>query len=1037
MKCRKNIRKLIVEYNAASVAERPNTALIKLRNAIKALKSTPSRITPAQASRYDDYVYIHKQSMAGHPSTDPGPHPGHKSPMFFPWHREFLRQFELDLQAVSGDSNLTLPYWNWTKDQSMADPGFPFIDAFLGPDGDDTNSDKVMSGEFAKINGWNLNVTVPGVPDADGALRRRFGEELSGTGWSGLPSATAVRNCLGITTYDSSPWNRLSSESTSFRNTTEGWVGPSGIHNVVHVWIGGSMGPSTSPNDPVFFLHHNNIDRMWAVWMQKHPAINHYLPLDSEPTPPGVHHFVKLNDNMTDLEGYFGGTIKPSGLLDHKSIVWYDSDLPELTNETGSSLSFGGVPEGLTTYKAVRFRIKSGRRVNFRITGAPTGNFGLADGISEFHADPDDFQEFVNGYVFVQFHSVGTSGQTSAVDIEAYIVDEEGYYASAENGEYLLGTYHVNLNADVIPRQNNAVALVLDRSGSMSEPAGGSSTRSALLKDAIRVFHALLQSADELCIVSFDDITQTLQGIALQSAVNIESIISAGGLEPRGLTCIGQGILDGRTLLNTSTHTNRSMLILTDGNENVHPYVNELPPGTISSRTYAIGFGLQGQVSDEVLNQITQNTSGDLIITGNMTTSDQKFHLTKYFVQVLAGITNSNIILDPQGELFWGSIHSIPFRISDSDVSIDLIALCDAALILDFQLETPSGKIIDPSTALVEPNVKYIDESRVLCYRLMLPAIPSEGPNSHEGEWKAHLKILDKKKIVDLVRKENLKWSEFDRIKQSLPYAFIAQTYSNLQFQAAVIQKSFEPGTRIKLASTLHEYDVPFAGTSTVWVEIEQPNKIITSLTLNKTLNGQFSADYDTSLPGIYTFRFRAEGYTSKHNSFTREKTLSTSIFNTNGTNYKDDPIVGWLEGNERRWCEFLACLLSSKVITERAVKMFSDIGINIKLLRECVQKHCIPQSETIAKKMPSVPEEVVKIHELPGMKDALEIIAKQRVSVPNVGFEEIGATIPVRKAEKKMMHEDDEVFPEYPYIRPEFIKKSSKKKVKSKIKRK
>src|SRR4029079_12901720 len=107
--------------------------LIRLRNAIKALKSTPSRISPAQVSRYDDYVYIHKQSMAGHPTTDPGPHPAHKGPMFFPWHREFLRQFELDLQAVSVDPNLTLPYWNWTKDQSMGDPGFPFTDVFLSP----------------------------------------------------------------------------------------------------------------------------------------------------------------------------------------------------------------------------------------------------------------------------------------------------------------------------------------------------------------------------------------------------------------------------------------------------------------------------------------------------------------------------------------------------------------------------------------------------------------------------------------------------------------------------------------------------------------------------------------------------------------------------------------------------------------------------------------------------------------------------------------------------------------------------------------
>src|SRR6266850_5977808 len=142
MKCRKNIRKLIQEYNAASAANKPNTPLIKFRDAVVALKSAPSKL-PAphtQANRYDDYVYIHQQSMAGHASSDPGPHPGHKGPAFFPWHREFLRQFELDLRAVSGDPNMCLPYWDFSRDQGVADPGYPFIDPCLGGNGTGPNN---------------------------------------------------------------------------------------------------------------------------------------------------------------------------------------------------------------------------------------------------------------------------------------------------------------------------------------------------------------------------------------------------------------------------------------------------------------------------------------------------------------------------------------------------------------------------------------------------------------------------------------------------------------------------------------------------------------------------------------------------------------------------------------------------------------------------------------------------------------------------------------------------------------------------------
>lgn len=28
----------------------------------------------------------------------------------------------------------------------------------------------------------------------------------------------------------------------------------------------------TSPNDPVFFLHHANVDRLWATWQAAHPG---------------------------------------------------------------------------------------------------------------------------------------------------------------------------------------------------------------------------------------------------------------------------------------------------------------------------------------------------------------------------------------------------------------------------------------------------------------------------------------------------------------------------------------------------------------------------------------------------------------------------------------------------------------------------------------------------------------------------------------------------------------------------------------------
>jgi len=181
----------------------------------------------------------------------------------------------------------------------------------------------------------------------------------------------------------------------------------------------------------------------------------------------------------------------------------------------------------------------------------------------------------------------------------------------------------------------------------------------------------------------------------------------------------------GATELGLATHSNKSMVVLTDGNENVHPYVGELPGGTITNRTYAIGFGLPGNVSDAVLNQITSNTNGDLIVTGNISSAEQGFNLTKYFVQVLAGVTNMKRSARPAGfpllrlgarRLVWPDRGGCLLPTSSP--------LCPVPQLIDFRLETPGGKIIKPTGG--QPNVQYVKGQQVLFYRMTLPAVPGD-----------------------------------------------------------------------------------------------------------------------------------------------------------------------------------------------------------------------------------------------------------------------------------------------------------------------
>jgi hypothetical protein len=47
-----------------------------------------------------------------------------------------------------------------------------------------------------------------------------------------------------------------------------------GAHAAVHIAVGGTMNSSSSPADPIFFLHHANLDRIWAEWQQKNTRSN-------------------------------------------------------------------------------------------------------------------------------------------------------------------------------------------------------------------------------------------------------------------------------------------------------------------------------------------------------------------------------------------------------------------------------------------------------------------------------------------------------------------------------------------------------------------------------------------------------------------------------------------------------------------------------------------------------------------------------------------------------------------------------------------
>jgi len=209
---------------------------------------------------YDRYVQQHRDLFnAGI----------HQSALFLPWHREFLRRLESDLQAI--DPSVNLPYWDWTVDRALTS-SFWGSD-FMGGNGVPPGG-AVQTGPFAFNTGrWTL--TVRDNPAGRVELTRAISAGET------LPTTNAVQRVLSQVPF------------SIFMEDLENL-----IHNIVHVWIGGSAGTRSSPNDPAFFFLHCNVDRLWADWQKLHPTESPFQgdarfnvnspmsPWENDATPP-------------------------------------------------------------------------------------------------------------------------------------------------------------------------------------------------------------------------------------------------------------------------------------------------------------------------------------------------------------------------------------------------------------------------------------------------------------------------------------------------------------------------------------------------------------------------------------------------------------------------------------------------------------------------------------------------------------------------------------------------------------------------------
>jgi tyrosinase len=299
-------------------------------DAILKLKNTPSPYNDS-LSWYDQFVYWHRDAYVcdeTNPTHGHSLYPAHMSPGFLPWHRAFLLEFENALSEVSG-KNIALPYWDWTDEVSTS---AVFSDDMMGGSGDPDDNYALKSGPFKKGD-WTLEIMedLNDDPFQWKHIVRALGKNPPR---AQLPTKSHIAEMLEIPNYDHAPYSPMVNHNISFRNYLEGYRGSklipcndsdmdvtdddwtdsldsdgiqSAMHNGVHLWVGGvflidtvyasgTMTFSVSPNDPVFWLHHANVDRMWTLWMNKHGK--NYQPVSGGPANTNLNDFLPPFDAL-------------------------------------------------------------------------------------------------------------------------------------------------------------------------------------------------------------------------------------------------------------------------------------------------------------------------------------------------------------------------------------------------------------------------------------------------------------------------------------------------------------------------------------------------------------------------------------------------------------------------------------------------------------------------------------------------------------------------------------------------------------------
>jgi hypothetical protein len=584
------------------------------------------------------------------------------------------------------------------------------------------------------------------------------------------------------------------------------------------------------------------------------------------------------------------------------------------------SVNFNDVPEGTTTQRSATFSVDSCVPVSFSVRSSVPAPFELVSNATTFAypSGPTPWK------AYVWFRYTGDAPGTSHAGEVRILCNETGE------------EFTVDLVGNAIERPSVAVQLVFDQSGSMLSMTDEGRTKQEVLKDAAGVFADLLYDDNGIGLNTYDHDAYPVFDVQEAGAVgdgqgrdDLLDEIAAFAANPSGYTAIGDGVeLAKERLDDAPGYDEYAMVVLTDGIETADKRIEDVADTVVNQDVFAIGLGTAEQIQPAALDALTDGTGGYLLMTGNLS-EDDTFLLSKYYLQILAGVNNNEVVLDPEGYLRPREETRIPFDVTESDIEITAAVLAADPRAVDVALETPDGTRITASDAWSDPTIDHRIGSQSVFIRTSLPQVVDGAP-VHGGRW--HISIsLDKERVIE--RGNDVPddvWVYGPQTIHGMQYAAAVYTYSNLKLDTTVTQETYEPGATLTVRARLTEYGVPFEGYADVRAELLRPNGTETVLVLAETDAGVYETSLTADEPGSYRFRTVADGRTVGEEPFTREH-VSTAPVWMGGIDAIRPP------RDRDDLCRMLRCLVESGTLGKEARKWLDDRGIDVKALYRCL----------------------------------------------------------------------------------------------------